>query len=45
MVFYLLFIQAGGMVGGFVVGYWLGRKHKLLGLMDRDEFVKQFNDY
>lgn len=41
----LLAIQAGGIVLGFVVGYWYGRKHKLLGLMDRDEYVKQFDHY
>jgi hypothetical protein len=41
----LLGIQAGGMVFGFLVGYYLGRKHKLIGLMDRDEYVKQYDNY
>jgi len=44
-VLLLLSIQAGGMAGGFFVGYWLGRKHKLIGLMDREEYVKQYDDF
>lgn len=37
-------LQAGGIILGYVVGYYYGRKHKLVGLMDRDEYVKQYED-
>jgi hypothetical protein len=38
-------LQAGGLAAGFLLGYYLGRKHKILGLMDNDAFVKKYKNY
>lgn len=36
----LVLVQAGSLLIGWFAGYWTGRYHKLVGLMDNDEFVK-----
>jgi hypothetical protein len=42
---FIALVQVGGILAGFIVGYWLGRWHKMLGDMGDENFVKQFEDY